>query len=63
MFEKVPAPKNDPRLLAPTRIKSLGGFCVRGREIQCGEEITVEYFIARDMVALCKAELLERSET
>src|SRR5262245_39554147 len=29
MFEKVPALKNDPRLLAPTRIKSLGGFCVR----------------------------------
>lgn len=50
--------KNDPKLLAPTKILSLGGFCVRGRSVPSGEEVEIERYVAEGLVARGKAEFM-----
>lgn len=51
--------KNDPRLLAPTTIISLGGFCVRGLPVAPGEKIALPYHVATDLIYQGKAKLPE----
>ncbi len=58
MFERVPTPKNDPKLLRLVRVRVLHSFCVAGAALEIGAEATIEFHVARDMQALGKAELL-----
>ena len=48
--------RNDPKLLAKVKIRCLRPFYVGGKALECGEIATVEFHVARDMIALGKAE-------
>jgi hypothetical protein len=54
--ERGPLPRNEPELLKPVRIRVLKAFYVRGRPLAVGEVATVEAHVARDAVALKRAE-------
>ncbi len=51
-------PKNNPALVKPTKILSRGGYCIAGREVPAGENIVVEWHLARDLVHVGKAEFV-----
>ena len=48
--------RNDPKLLAMVKIRCLRPFYVGGKALESGEVVTVEAYVARDMIALGKAE-------
>ena len=49
-------PRNDPSLSLPVQVRVKRPFCVKGKRIEEGEVVTVEAHVARDVVALGKAE-------
>jgi hypothetical protein len=56
-LEHMPFPKTDPKLLTTTRIRcTASGFVVKGRDVRPGDEVTVEEYVARDLIAIEKAE-------
>lgn len=54
-----PAPVNDPALFAPVRCKVIKSFCVSGKPLQPGEEVSLPWHLAQDMKALGKVEIIE----
>lgn len=50
--------RQDPKLFAPTKVRCLRPFYVGGRAVNVGEVTTVEAHLARDLVAVRKAELV-----
>jgi len=54
-----PLPRNDPRLLAPTRCRVLKAFGAFGRRVEPGETIELQYHDARSMAALHRVEILK----
>lgn len=50
--------QNDPKLLAATKIRSRGGFCVCGKEVTSGSVVEVPLHVARDLHAQGKCELI-----
>jgi hypothetical protein len=48
--------RNDPKLLAMVKVRCLRPFYVRGKALEVGEVVSVEAYVARDMIALRKAE-------
>jgi hypothetical protein len=48
--------RNDPQLFAKTKIRCLRPFYVGGKALERGEVAKVEAHVARDMIALRKAE-------
>ena len=58
-FETVPTPKNDPELLRPVRVTVLKAFCVRGQPVELGSIVELPRFVAADMIALKKAQMLD----
>lgn len=48
--------RNDPNLLLPVKVRCLRPFYVGGRALKVGEVAKVEAHVARDMIALGKAE-------
>ncbi len=48
--------RNDPKLLLKVKVRCLKPFYVGGKALERGEVTTVEAHVARDMVALGKAE-------
>lgn len=54
--ERGPLPKNDPALLKGVRIRCVQSFYVGGRALEIGEVVTVEFHVARDAIALKRAE-------
>lgn len=58
-LSRSPAP-NPAHLTRLVTIKRTGrGFCVGGRPIEPGEIVKVPYSVARDLVAMGKAELMD----
>jgi hypothetical protein len=51
-----PLPKNDPALFQKVKIRCLKPFYLGGKALERGEVVTVEAYVARDMIALKKAE-------
>jgi hypothetical protein len=49
------APRTDPRLFVPVRVKVLRPFYVKGALAAVDEIVTVEEWVACDMVAIGKA--------
>lgn len=54
--ETAPTPKNDPTLTRQVREKVLRCFCANGKPL--GDEVMLEFHVARDMTFLGKAEML-----
>ena len=50
--------RQDPRLFTPTKVRVLRPFYVAGKALQVGDIATVEAHLARDLVAVGKAELV-----
>ena len=57
-FETVPTPKNAPELLQPVRVTVLRPFCVQGQPLEIGTMVELPRYVAADLVALRKAEML-----
>ena len=57
--EKVAPPKNSPHLFRMVRVKVLQPFGVRGGTPEIGDEVKVEFHVARDMRALGKCVVLD----
>lgn len=53
-----PVPKNDAALFAPVRVKVLRSFLLEGEPVPVGAKVTVPAYVARDLVALGRAELI-----
>lgn len=54
-----PPPNDPPYLSAPTRVKVIRGFMMsRTERAEPGQVVTVEFWLARDQVALKKAVLI-----
>lgn len=53
-----PAPVNDPKLFKPTRCRVLKSFCVSGKPMLPGQEISLPWHLAMDMKAIQKVEFL-----
>lgn len=56
--EHTPTPTNPPELTKPTKIRSRGGFCLKGEPIPADVIVIVERHVAVDLVARRKAELV-----
>lgn len=56
--ETAPTPRNDPKLLRQVYVKVIKPFCINGKPLSVGDEVAIEYHVARDMVALGKARLM-----
>ena len=56
--ETAPTPKNDPMLTRQVREKVLRCFCANGKPLSVGDEVMLEFHVARDMTFLGKAEML-----
>ncbi len=52
-------PTNDPRLFVPTKVLVLRPFMVKTTAVLPGEVVEIPYHVARDMIAIGKAELVE----
>lgn len=55
--------KNDPKLVAPTKIASRGGFCLHGLPVPSGEVVEVPAHVAKDLLATGKCVLSEEHKT
>lgn len=51
-----PSPRNDPKLLAEVKVRCVVPFYALGRALEVGEVVSIEEHVARDMVALGRAE-------
>jgi hypothetical protein len=51
-------PRTDPKLLEKVRVKVLRPFYYQGKPLAADEIVTVEEWVAVDMVAIGKAEIL-----
>lgn len=58
MFETVPTPNNDPHLMRLVRVMVVRSFCVQGRPLEPGTMVELPRYVAADMIALRKAEML-----
>ena len=58
-LEKIPTPTTDPRLLQKVRVRVLKPFCVSGKRLEIGAEVTIEFHVARDMKALGKVQIFQ----
>ncbi|MBI5315040.1 MAG: hypothetical protein HZB34_03630 [Nitrospirae bacterium] len=56
-LSRPPSP-NDARLLRPTLVRVLKGFCVQGKLVELGATITLQRHDAESLAALGKVELL-----
>lgn len=54
-----PLPINRPELFTPTKVKCLQPFYVSGKRINPGQVLSIEYYLAMDMMAINKVEFLE----
>ncbi|MDN5940619.1 MAG: hypothetical protein L0H94_01950 [Nitrospira sp.] len=52
-----PIPKNDPKLMRQVRVKVLRCFCVNGKPLSVGDEVMLEYHVARDLAVFKKVEM------
>lgn len=50
--------RNDPKLMEPTKIVSHGGFCISGKAVPVGQEVSLPQHVAADLVAQGKAEFV-----
>lgn len=50
--------QNDPKLMAATKVRSRGGFCVRGVPVSIDTVIEVPFHVARDLEVLGKCEII-----
>ena len=57
-----PIPKNDPQLMQMVRVRVIVPFCVGGQPQAIGDEVEIEYHLARDLAAIGKCVLVERQE-
>jgi len=55
---KVAPPVQDDRLFAPTKVRVLRPFCVKGKRCEIGTVTEVAYHVALDLKAIGKAELI-----
>jgi len=56
--KRIPAPKNDPRLMQLILVKVLRPFCVAGQPLALGDEVAIEFHLARDLVAIGKVRII-----
>jgi|CXWL01.1.fsa_nt_gi hypothetical protein len=57
-LNKAPVPVNPPHLMRPVRVQVLRPFRVAGKPLAIGDEVEIEYHLARDLWAIGKVELL-----
>ncbi len=55
---KVAAPKNDPALFRPVRVRVVRPFCVGGQRQEIGSTVTLPKHDADSMVAIKRAEYI-----
>lgn len=60
--QNIPPPINPPHLMRLVRVKVLRPFCVKGKPLASGDEVEVEFHLAKDLQALGKAAIVAGSE-
>jgi hypothetical protein len=53
-----PVPLNPPHLVAPTRVKVLRAFCIKGKRVEPGSTVTIQFHLAKELEAIGKVELV-----
>lgn len=56
-------PKNDTRLMQRVRLRVLRPFCVQGQPLATGTIVALPRYVATDMIALGKAEIVDERDT
>jgi hypothetical protein len=56
--ERAPTPENPPHLMRPIKIRVLRAFCVQGMPQAPDTVLSLPRYVAQDMIALKKAELV-----
>ena len=55
---KVPLPVNPTHLTRLVSVMVIRSFCLGGRPLAIGDEVQIEYAMARDLIFLGKAQML-----
>lgn len=63
MSNKVPPPVIPARLMRAVRVRVLRPFCVGGQPLAIGDEVEIEYHLARDLAAIGKATIVDGLQT
>lgn len=58
MHQKIADPIQDPKLFQPVKVRVLRSFCIGGKPLQIGEEVSIEFHLMRDLVAIGKAAMV-----
>lgn len=60
--QTVPAPVNPPHLMRRVQVKVLRPFPVAGKPLAIGDEVEIEYHLARDLAAIGKCVFVKEQE-
>ena len=58
-LNRAPTPKNPPELMRSVKVRCLKPFCVKGKPLAIKDECELDYYVARDLAAIGKCEILK----